>query len=292
MPQYKYGDMWSAWEAADLFVITTNSTLRAGSSLRAASSLRLNDKALVMGRGIARQAKKRFPGIAAALGSAIGVQCGSGGFYGLLVSPAWPDAKLATFQVKTDWRDSADLDLIRRSTVMLVNWCKAHPDSQVHLNFPGIGNGKRKRADVKPIIDGLPETVTIWEYAVANANATTSQQQSPSSETNPPDVSVDPPQSPPALRAPQFIFDSWDEEAADEAYAQFVAGQDMVSVASDSAEPSNLDDVDATLFAAGFKRGCAWRQARIQASQPASQRATPAAGVTVGRENGNALAGQ
>ena len=30
MPQYKHGDMWSAWESADLFVITTNSTLRLG----------------------------------------------------------------------------------------------------------------------------------------------------------------------------------------------------------------------------------------------------------------------
>ncbi|MCO5205659.1 MAG: hypothetical protein M9928_11545, partial [Anaerolineae bacterium] len=65
MPQYRQGDMWSAWDSADLFVITTNSTLRA-------------DGALVMGRGIARQARNRFPGIAAALGRAIAQTYGSG----------------------------------------------------------------------------------------------------------------------------------------------------------------------------------------------------------------------
>jgi hypothetical protein len=51
MPQYKRGDMWSAWDSADLFVITTNSTLRLG------------DKNLVMGRGIALQAKSAFPAL-------------------------------------------------------------------------------------------------------------------------------------------------------------------------------------------------------------------------------------
>ena len=94
------------------------------------------------------------------------------------------------------------------------------------------------------------------------------------------------------MRLPQFIFDAWDEVARAEAYAQFVAGQDTGSVVSDSAETHATDnDLTANSFAAGFKRGCAWRQARIQASQP-SQRAAPAAGVTIGRENGNALAGQ
>jgi hypothetical protein len=50
MPQFQQGDMWSAYNRANLFLVTTNSTLK-------------RNNALVMGRGIARQARDRFPGI-------------------------------------------------------------------------------------------------------------------------------------------------------------------------------------------------------------------------------------
>jgi hypothetical protein len=43
------GNMWSAYPQADLFLITTNSTLK-------------NDGCLVMGKGIALEAAQRFPG--------------------------------------------------------------------------------------------------------------------------------------------------------------------------------------------------------------------------------------
>ena len=76
MPQFKTGDMWTAYTTADLFLITTNSTLKTSSH------------ALVMGRGIARQAKERFPGLDIALGGQIQALCGNQGIYGLLVKPA------------------------------------------------------------------------------------------------------------------------------------------------------------------------------------------------------------
>ena len=56
MPQFKTGDMWTAYTAADIFLITTNATITTRG-------------ALVMGRGIARQAKERFPGLDTALGT-------------------------------------------------------------------------------------------------------------------------------------------------------------------------------------------------------------------------------
>lgn len=89
MPKFKTGDMWSAYTAADLFLITTNSTLKKG------------NHALVMGRGIARQAKERFPGLDITLGRHIQVLCGNEGIYGLLVSPRWPAAKLGAFQASS-----------------------------------------------------------------------------------------------------------------------------------------------------------------------------------------------
>ncbi|HRQ42375.1 MAG TPA: hypothetical protein PLD25_31040 [Chloroflexota bacterium] len=58
MPQFKTGDVWTAYVAADLFLITTNATITV-------------QGALVMGRGIARQAKERFPGLDIALGGYI-----------------------------------------------------------------------------------------------------------------------------------------------------------------------------------------------------------------------------
>lgn len=64
MPEFRRGDMWTAYEPADLFLITTNSTIRP-------------DGALVMGRGIARQARDRFPGLAEVLGQHILNICSS-----------------------------------------------------------------------------------------------------------------------------------------------------------------------------------------------------------------------
>lgn len=151
MPQFKRGDMWTAFAAADLFLITTNSAIR-------------KDGALVMGRGIARQARERFPGLAEALGQHILNTCGELGEYSLLISPRWPTAKLGAFQVKRHYSQTASLELIRHSTAALCAWCADHPDAQVALNFPGIGNGRLRREDVLPIIAQLPDQVTIWEY--------------------------------------------------------------------------------------------------------------------------------
>jgi len=143
--------MWTAYESADLFLITTSSTIR-------------RDGALVMGRGIARRARDRFPELAGALGRQI-LSCSCNqGTYGLLVSPHWPAAKLGAFQVKRHYRQPAGLELIRHSTVALCAWCTDHPHALVHLNFPGVGNGRLQREDVLPIVAQLPARVTVWEY--------------------------------------------------------------------------------------------------------------------------------
>lgn len=142
------GDMWSAYDQADLFLVTTNSVLnRYG--------------ALVMGAGIARQARERFPELDAALGNAV-VQVGD--TYGLIVSPRWPTAKLGGFQTKVRWHDPSSLELINFSASKLVAWCKAHPTARVHLNMPGVGHGRLSREQVLPILEPLPDTVTVWGF--------------------------------------------------------------------------------------------------------------------------------
>ncbi|HRQ42154.1 MAG TPA: hypothetical protein PLD25_29900 [Chloroflexota bacterium] len=146
--------MWSIYDEADLFLITANATTTTRG-------------ALVMGRGIARQAKERFPGLDATLGGHIQALCSNQGIYGLLVSPRWPAAKLGAFQVKRHYSQPAIMELIQRSTAALCAWCVEHPDAIVHLNYPGIGNGRLRRENVLPIIAQLPEQVTIWEYPPA-----------------------------------------------------------------------------------------------------------------------------
>jgi hypothetical protein len=157
MLQFRKGDMWLAYDGADLFLITTNSTLR-------------RNGALVMGRGIARQARDRFPGLDLALGREIARRCGNLGEYDLLVGPRWPAAKLGAFQVKTDFARPASLSLIRRSAATLLAWCERHPHATVHLNFPGIGNGGLARAQVLPLVKSLPDSVCLWEYTRATMN--------------------------------------------------------------------------------------------------------------------------
>lgn len=151
MPQFQTGNMWTVYPTTDLFLITTNSTLR-------------RDGALVMGQGIARQARDRFPGLAQTLGHHILNLCGNQGEYGLLISPHWPAAKLGAFQVKQHYRHSTNLELIQNSTTALCTWCTEQPKAIVALNFPGIGNGRLPRTAVFPILQQLPDTVTIWEY--------------------------------------------------------------------------------------------------------------------------------
>jgi hypothetical protein len=154
IPTCKLSDMWSVWEESDLFLVTTNGSLK-------------RNGALVMGRGIAQEALDRFPGLDLVLGKAIGR---SGREYGLLVSPRWPAAKLGAFQVKLRYWEDADLELIRLSTEMLLAWLKEHPDQRADLNFPGIGCGRLSLDVVRPIIEVLPSSVHIWQKGVEARN--------------------------------------------------------------------------------------------------------------------------
>jgi len=147
----EYGDMWSVWSETDLFLITANSFVK-------------RNGCLVMGAGIARQARDRFPGLDATLGQAIRESCGHLGKYGLLISPRWPASRLGLFQVKYHWNTEALPELIQRSAEKLTAWASAHPDCRIDLNFPGIGNGRLHPAQVLPIVGQLPDNVHVWQY--------------------------------------------------------------------------------------------------------------------------------
>lgn len=148
----KQGDMWSAYPDSDLFLVTTNSTVR-------------KDGALVMGRGIALEAKTRFPDLPFAAGAWLRAAGLTGGDYGILLpypNMDHPQHRVGMFQVKRHWGDQASLDLIRLSVTTLSQLVEEDGYENVHLNFPGIGNGKLQYAHVLPLLSELPPQVTVW----------------------------------------------------------------------------------------------------------------------------------
>ena len=146
--QLATGDMWSVFEQADLFLITTNGILNAHG-------------ALVMGAGIARQARDLFPGLEQRFGKAVSSY---GPRYGILFPNAWPEDKLGAFQTRQHWREGGDVKLIELARDKLSVWCQLYPTCQVYLNMPGVGLGGLKREVVLPLFSQLPDTVTLWEY--------------------------------------------------------------------------------------------------------------------------------
>lgn len=221
MPVFQVGDMWRAYSAADLFLITTNSTVG-------------QDGALVMGRGMARQARDRFPGLDKALGQQVLKTCGSLGEYNLLISPRWPEARLGAFQVKTLYSQPAGLAMIQRSVLALQRWCSEHPAAHVHLNFPGIGNGRLARETVLPVVHQLPDKVTIWEFAAA-AQATPAEQK-------------------PGPVRPTWLPDARDAETMVRAAEKFFSLPDI---------PMSAIERDYHIFAAAFYRGAGWMYERM-----------------------------
>lgn len=143
--------MWNAFHDTDAFCITTNSYIR-------------NDGELVMGRGIAKIANKTLNGLSKALGRKIEEKCGHLGTYGVLPSNRKNIDKMVAFQVKTHFKEDADLDLIKASTEGLSRMAEKYPYKRFDLNFPGVGNGGRSKGEVAPIIKTLPDNVNIWTF--------------------------------------------------------------------------------------------------------------------------------
>ena len=147
-----FGNMWDWFVDTDLFLVTTNAYVKQNGEL-------------VMGRGIALEARQRVPTIDLLFGGIVLSRSGHLGEYGLIILPRWPEVKLGAFQVKRTFSEKASLDLIRLSVKMLDVFIKQHPQIRVALNFPGIGNGRLAKRYVSPIIETLPNNVTVWQYS-------------------------------------------------------------------------------------------------------------------------------
>lgn len=120
---------------------------------------------LVMGRGAALELKEKFPSFPKKFGTQILSSCGHLGEYNLIFISVIGDRDYGIFQVKYHYRDNASLDLINRSVEYLIhiaNYVDIHGQS-ISMNFPGIGWGRLNEKDVRPILEKLPNNVTIYK---------------------------------------------------------------------------------------------------------------------------------
>ena len=113
----------------------------------------------VMGAGLAKQAKLRFPTLPLELGAKIAL-CGNHVFH-------WDLYGLITFPVKHSWIENADPYLIEQSAVELSQYYeegyKLGADlPKIYMPQVGCGNGKLNWSDIEPIINlNLNHLVTI-----------------------------------------------------------------------------------------------------------------------------------
>ncbi len=136
------GDIWN--HTADIICITTNGVL----NTRGRN---------VMGRGIAFEAKLKFPGLDARIVSAIRV-------FGNHLYMMWEDG-LCTFPTKEHWRHQSSIDLIKRSAEELAIYAKRFPDKIFVLPRPGCGYGGLTWEFVKVNIkDILPDNVEVIDW--------------------------------------------------------------------------------------------------------------------------------
>jgi len=147
--QIKTLDIWDYKEEIDrgsmMLCITTNGDINKSGYA-------------VMGRGVALQAKTKYPGLASNLGTKIKTW-GNAPFGGVISRVPL----LFSFPVKYHWRDGADLSLIKWSTQVLGTYIRTGMgrNRTVLLPRPGCGNGGLDWEDVEPIISRLPDNVWV-----------------------------------------------------------------------------------------------------------------------------------
>ena len=148
MAVFVEGNLWDREKEADVIVVTTNSFVKRNGEV-------------AMGRGIALEAKNRYPQLPKLFGERIPHL----GVYGLVIVKC--QGKLfGAFQVKKFFKDKAEIELIKYSTNKLKDYALTHPDEQILMNFPGIGFGGlgNKKEEIKRILEVLPYNVYIFQF--------------------------------------------------------------------------------------------------------------------------------
>lgn len=153
------GYLWNY--KADWYCVTTNGSLT-------------SNGLAVMGAGVAKQARDRYPDLPYRVGKILV------GYKGISLRPpllafnkqdTGYDRNLVIFPTKMEWTDEfSSLDLIQESAFVLKYLATRRFDEVFALTRPGCGNGNlRWVEDVKPIIQHiLPDNVHIVHLRKGN----------------------------------------------------------------------------------------------------------------------------
>lgn len=129
------GNIWDFYDKGGRVVITTNGTIK------------INGEA-VMGRGVALEAKLRFPQLPQVLGGLIKD-------WGNRVHRL-DQYRLISFPVKHNYWETASMELIKKSTEQLkiaTGFASGLQAELIYLVRPGCGNGRLDWKDVKLILE-------------------------------------------------------------------------------------------------------------------------------------------
>jgi hypothetical protein len=140
----RVGNMTEHLEEADVVLFTANSLIK-------------KDGTLVMGAGFAKTIRDLFPGIALELGTALKKRKDKDA-YGILMS----SGKIGAFQTKGHPSIPSSMYYIHPSITALKELALNNPEKTYYLNYPGIGMGGLSIGQVYPVIEMLPDNVTIW----------------------------------------------------------------------------------------------------------------------------------
>lgn len=125
------GDLWEFHEAGETIVITTNGVVKKNGEC-------------VMSRGIALEAKARFPTLPFELGKKL-YESGNHCQY-------FSEYRLFTLPTKHHWYEKSDIQLIARSLGEFVVYVANAKLDKVYLPRPGCGNGKLDWMMVRPVV--------------------------------------------------------------------------------------------------------------------------------------------
>jgi len=131
-------NIWTPWAMGKWIIVPTNGFIKK------------NGEA-VMGRGVAKQAKIRFPLLPAELGRKL-QEFGKEHIY------LFHQYHLITFPVKEAWYMNADLHIIEKSLQELIKLNFDELPTPIYLPKVGCGNGKLNWKDVEPLLEKYLDT--------------------------------------------------------------------------------------------------------------------------------------
>jgi len=106
----------------------------------------------VMGRGVAKQARIRYPGLDNWFAMLLEEK---GNHVHMLLHPLREGGSLLSFPVKHHWNEHADITLIKRSAHELSEYAEGMKWQKIWLPRPGCGNGGLLWRYVKPAIEPI-----------------------------------------------------------------------------------------------------------------------------------------